>query len=70
MAKHPELRRRGNTFFIGRAIPKELRGKGPYVTESGRSKAEIVRTLGTSDPKEAKRNVHEEWALMDREFET
>lgn len=70
MAKHPGLRRRGNTFSICRAIPKELRGKGPYVTKSGRPKTEIVRKLGTSDPKEARRRVHEEWALLDREFET
>ena len=50
-------------YFDGRP-----RGKGPYVTGTGKPRKEIVRALGTSDPKIARRRVHEEWAALDREF--
>jgi len=69
MPKHPGLRKRGNVFWIGRAVPKDLRGKGPFVTKSGKPKGEISYTLDTSDRKEAIRRVHEEWVKLDEQFE-
>ncbi|MGY8641768.1 MAG: DUF6538 domain-containing protein [Verrucomicrobiales bacterium] len=69
MPKIPGPRRRNNTFIICRAIPTDLRGRGPYVTSGGRPKCEIVLSLQTGDNMEAKRRYREEWERLEGEFE-
>ena len=56
------LMRRGARYYIRRVIPLDLQ-------EHFDGKREIVRSLGTSDPKEAKRLWVVAWADMDKLFD-
>lgn len=55
------LIRRGARYSIRRRVPLDLLGH--Y------GKAEIIRALGTSDPKEARVRLAVEWVKLDTEFE-
>lgn len=55
------LQRRGARYYLRRRVPEHL------MEAIGRS--EIVRALGTSDFKEAKKLLVLAWAALDREFE-
>lgn len=55
------LIRRGGRYSLRRRVPQDL------VEHYG--KAEIVRALGTSDPKEARRLLPKAWAAYDEQFD-
>jgi len=63
------LRQRGNSYSIARTVPKELQGKGPFITDSGKPQREIVEALNTNDYETAINRLNEKHVEYDRLFE-
>lgn len=62
VVKHPWLMRRGETYYVRAAVPKDI--------VSAFGKTEVKRSLRTKDPKEARKRIAQEAAAISEEFET
>lgn len=67
VARHTRLRRRGSTYWFKAKVPKDLQGRGRFVTGKGTPKTEEAFSLGTRDPEAARRLVIQASAKFDAE---
>ncbi|WP_225767916.1 DUF6538 domain-containing protein [Inquilinus sp. Marseille-Q2685] len=67
VARNTRLTKRGATYWFKAKVPKDLQGRGRFVTSKGTPKTEEAFTLRTRDPEAARRLVVEASLKFDRE---
>ncbi|TSD88917.1 tyrosine-type recombinase/integrase [Mycobacterium sp. KBS0706] len=67
VARHTRLKRRGSTYWFKAKVPKDLQGRGRFVTGKGTPKTDEAFSLRTRDPDAARRAVVEASLRFDQE---